>query len=82
VLKHLVVPGLGALMNVAELAGIVYLAITAGGASSKDAYKALGLVALWIVLGVVWVAANPNKDHARKVHEDRTSRTPPSPAAV
>ncbi|MDQ1365775.1 MAG: basic amino acid/polyamine antiporter, family [Acidimicrobiaceae bacterium] len=82
VLKHLVVPGLGALMNVAELAGIVYLAITAGGASSKDAYKALGLVAVWIVLGVVWVAANPNKDHARKVHEDRTSRTPPSPAAV
>ncbi len=41
-LKHTVVPRLGALMNLAELFGVVYLAITAGGAGSKDAYKALG----------------------------------------
>ncbi|MDQ6614228.1 MAG: APC family permease [Actinomycetota bacterium] len=79
-IKHAVVPGLGALMNLAELFGVVYLAITAGGTSSKDAYKALGIVALWIVIGIVWVALNPNKHHARKVHEER--HTPPSPVAV
>jgi APA family basic amino acid/polyamine antiporter len=81
-LKHMVIPGLGALMNLAELCGVVYLAITAGGATSKDTYKALGLVALWIVLGVVWVAVNPNKHDARKVHEDRTVRAPKAPTPV
>ena len=40
--KHYIVPGIGALMNLAELFGVVYLAIKAGGATSKDAYKALG----------------------------------------
>jgi amino acid transporter len=69
--KHFAVPGLGALMNLAELFGVVYLAITAGGASSKDAYKALGIVGVWIVIGVVWVAFNPNKHHARGVVKER-----------
>jgi len=75
--KHYVVPGLGALMNVAELIGVVYLAITAGGATTKDAYKALGIVGLWMVLGVLWVAFNPNRHHAKAAVEDRkTSRVP------
>ncbi len=52
-------PGIGALMNLGELFGVVYLAITAGGATSKDAYKSLGIVVGWIVLGVIWVALNP-----------------------
>ncbi|HEY2429508.1 MAG TPA: APC family permease, partial [Acidimicrobiales bacterium] len=69
--KHLAIPGLGALMNVAELFGVVYLAITAGGAGSKDAYKALAIVGLWCIAGVVWVAINPNKGHARGVTEER-----------
>jgi amino acid transporter len=75
--KHMAIPGLGALMNLSMLFGVVYLAITAGGASSKDAYKALGIVVLWIVIGFIWVGLNPNKHHARKVHEERglTSRT-------
>jgi APA family basic amino acid/polyamine antiporter len=75
VLKHMLVPGLGALMNIAELCGVVYLAITAGGAGSKDAYKALAIVGLWCLAGVIWVAVNPNKHHAKKVVEDR-KRTP------
>ena len=72
-LKHRVIPSVGALMNLAELFGVVYLAITAGGASSKDAYKALAIVGVWIVIGVIWVAANPNKHHARTVHEERST---------
>jgi amino acid transporter len=86
VLKHQIIPGLGALMNLSELFGVVYLAITAGGAGSKDAYKALGIVGLWIVIGFVWVAANPDKHHAKKVHEERglapkATVTPSAPTA-
>jgi APA family basic amino acid/polyamine antiporter len=78
--KHTLVPGLGALMNIAELIGVVYLAITAGGATSKDAYKSIGIVVLWCVVGVVWVVINPNKGHAKRVVESRTSQ--PTAAAV
>jgi len=57
--KHYVVPGVGMLMNIAELVGIVYLAIMAGGSTSIDAWIAIGIVAVWMVLGVVWMALNP-----------------------
>jgi len=57
--KHYLVPGLGALMNLAELAGIVYLAVAAGGSTGKDAMIAIGMVAVWIVIGVVWIVLNP-----------------------
>jgi hypothetical protein len=71
VLKHFVIPALGAFMNVAMLCGVVYLAITAGGATSTDAYKSIAIVVGWIVLGVLWVAFNPNKRHAKGVVDDR-----------
>jgi len=75
--KHYLVPGLGALMNLAELFGVVYLAVTAGGTTAKDAYKSLAIVGVWIVIGVVWVALNPNKRHARSVVEGRTVERAP-----
>ncbi|MHB8467305.1 MAG: APC family permease [Acidimicrobiales bacterium] len=71
VLKHYLVPGLGALMNLAELFGVIYLAVTAGGTSAKDTYKSLAIVGGWIVLGIIWVALNPSKGHAKGVVEDR-----------
>jgi APA family basic amino acid/polyamine antiporter len=76
-LKHLVVPGLGALMNLAMLFGVVYLAVTAGGSSSKDAYKSIGIVVVWCIIGVIWVALNPNKHHAKGVVEGRKSSSSP-----
>jgi amino acid transporter len=76
--KHLVVPGLGALMNLAELFGVVYLAVTAGGTTAKDAYKSIAIVLAWIALGVVWVALNPNKGSAKQVVDSRGT----VPAAV
>jgi len=82
VLKHRVIPGFGAFMNLAMLFGVVYLAITAGGAGSKDAYKALGIVVLWIVVGFIWVAVNPNKGHAKQVTGDRGAPGTRTPAAV
>jgi amino acid transporter len=61
ILKHRVAPGLGLLMNVAELSGVVYLAVKAGGDSSKNAYIALAMVGVWIIAGMLWVAINPHK---------------------
>ncbi len=77
VVKHMAVPGIGALMNLAMLFGVVYLAITAGGSSSKDAYKSLAIVGIWIVIGIVWVAVNPNKHHAKSVVDSRTPTKAP-----
>ena len=59
VIKHYMIPGLGALMNVGMLAGVVYLALKAGGNTSEDAYKSMAIVGGWIVLGIIWVALNP-----------------------
>jgi APA family basic amino acid/polyamine antiporter len=58
-IKHYAVPGLGFLMNIAELGGIIYLAIIAGGSTGQDAWIAIGMVGVWIVLGILWVALNP-----------------------
>ncbi len=68
-LKHYIVPGIGALMNLGELFGVVYLAVTAGGATSKDAYKSLAIVGGWIVLGAIWVGVNPSM-RGKKVRHD------------
>ena len=79
--KHYAVPGLGALMNVAELAGVVYLAVKAGGNAAEDAYKALAIVGLWIVIGVAWVALNPRM-RGTKVFDAEAAKREPSPAPV
>jgi amino acid transporter len=74
-IKHRVVPGVGALMNIGELLGVIYIAVKSGGSSSKNAYIALGMVAVWILLGFIWVGLNPNKGHAKKVSDERTGPT-------
>ena len=58
-MKHYFLPGLGALMNIAELAGVIYIAVTGSGTTPGDAYKAIGVVVLWCVIGAVWVISNP-----------------------
>ena len=59
ILKHYVVPVIGALMNLAMLCAVVYLAVKAGGESASDAYKALATVGVWLVLGGIWFVVNP-----------------------
>ncbi len=71
ILKHYVIPGTGFLMNIAEIAGIIYLAVTAGGAMAKDAYIAIGVVIAWIILGFVWVALNPAMRGKKLLHDPR-----------
>jgi amino acid transporter len=82
VLKHYLVPGLGALMNVAELLGVVYLAVKAGGDSSKNAYIALAMVGAWIVVGFVWIAVNPNMRGVKLFGEHKRAQEAPAPAVT
>jgi amino acid transporter len=77
--KHYVIPIVGALMNIAELLGVLYIGITGSGTTPGDAYKALGVVAAWCVAGVVWVAINPNKRHAKTVVESRVGPSTVAP---
>jgi len=67
--KHYVIPFLGFAMNLAELFGVVYLAMKAGGTTATDAYKALAIVGAWIVAGIVWVALNPRMRGAKVLHD-------------
>jgi APA family basic amino acid/polyamine antiporter len=69
ILKHFFVPGLGLLMNIFELLGVVYLSIKAGGTTQTDTVKAIVVVILWIVLGLIWVLANPRMRGTKLFHE-------------
>jgi amino acid transporter len=57
-LKHIIVPVLGALANLLMLVFIVKLSVSAGGNTQADTVFALGMVLVWIVIGVVWLIAN------------------------
>jgi amino acid transporter len=72
-LKHYGIPGLGALMNVASLLGVLYIALNGSGTSPGNAYKALGVVVIWCLIGVVWVMSNP-KMRGTKVRHDPGQR--------
>ena len=65
-IKHFVLPGIGALANLAELCGVLYIGFSAGGLTGQDYEKALFVVIGWIILGFLWVALNPNKGHAKR----------------
>ena len=71
--KHYLIPGVGALMNIAELLGVIYIAANGSGTTPGDAFKALGIVIVWCVIGVVWVVLNPTGKHARDTHRERAS---------
>jgi basic amino acid/polyamine antiporter, APA family len=74
VLKHYFVPVLGALMNVAMLAAVVYLAVKAGGQGASDAYKALGVVAIWLILGGIWFVVNPGAKGKKLIDKNAPKR--------
>jgi hypothetical protein len=56
-------------MNIFELLGIIYLSIKAGGSTQTDTVKALAVVILWIVLGLVWVLGNPRMRGTKLFHQ-------------
>jgi amino acid transporter len=76
--KHYLIPGIGALMNIGELIGVIYIAVEGSGTSPGNAYKALGVVLIWCVIGAVWVAVNPSGKRAREVHKERADQRAPA----
>jgi len=57
-LKHILVPALGLLANLALLLTILVMSISAGGSTQTDTLIALGVVAVWIVIGAAWLTLN------------------------
>jgi basic amino acid/polyamine antiporter, APA family len=75
-IKHLLIPGIGALMNILELLGVMYVGFSEGTGTTPGNYvKAIGVVVIWCIIGFIWVAFNPNRRHAKKVVDDRTGPT-------
>jgi amino acid transporter len=60
-MKHKIVPALGFLANVMMLAGVVMLSFKAGGSTSRDTILALGMVLVWMAIGIVWFVFNTRK---------------------
>lgn len=58
ILKHVVVPVAGLLANIGMLAAVVFMSISSGGSTQTDTLIALGIVAVWVVIGAVWLFAN------------------------
>ena len=56
--RHVVVPGLGLLANLAMLGAVVFLSLASGGATQTDTLIALGIVVAWIAVGAAWLLAN------------------------
>jgi basic amino acid/polyamine antiporter, APA family len=70
--KHLAIPGVGAVMNIVEMLAVLYIAFSEGtGTTPGNAEKALIVVALWIVLGFIWTMTNPNRHAARLAVADK-----------
>jgi amino acid transporter len=57
-LKHILVPALGLLANLALLLTILVMSISAGGSTQTDTLIALGVVAAWIGVGAAWLMLN------------------------
>jgi protein-S-isoprenylcysteine O-methyltransferase Ste14 len=60
-MKHKVIPSLGFLANLMMLVGIVILSFKAGGSTSRDTILALGMVLVWLAVGIVWFVHNTRK---------------------
>jgi hypothetical protein len=65
-------------MNIVELLAVLYIAFSEGtGTTPGNAIKALVVVGIWAVIGVIWFLSNPKRSAARQVAADK-----PRPAAV
>jgi APA family basic amino acid/polyamine antiporter len=71
--KHLLIPAVGAIMNVLELLGVMYVGFSEGTGTTPGNYtKAIGIVVIWCIVGFIWVKFNPGRHHAKKVVDERT----------
>lgn len=57
-IKHVAVPLLGLVANLAMLLAVIVESLTSGGSTQTDTLIALALVLAWIVIGAGWLVAN------------------------
>ncbi len=57
-LRHKVVPFAGAFLNIFMMLAVFYIAFSSGGSTADDGQKALLIVGVWVVLGVLWFVVN------------------------
>jgi len=55
--RHIVVPVIGALANLAMLGAVIFESVSAGGSTQTDTLIALAIVVVWVAAGVVWLFA-------------------------
>jgi len=60
-MKHKVIPALGFLANLMMLSGVVMLSFNAGGSTQRDTILALGMVLVWLAVGIAWFVLNTRK---------------------
>ncbi|MHB8574437.1 MAG: hypothetical protein ACYDCQ_03810, partial [Dehalococcoidia bacterium] len=57
-LRHKVVPAAGAILNIFMMLAVFYIAFSSGGSTADDGQKALLIVGVWVLVGVVWFIWN------------------------
>jgi amino acid transporter len=75
VIKHIIVPSVGFLANLAMLGAIVYLNLQAGGSTKTDTIIAIGIVLVWIAAGVVYLVINSASGKRSILHKEHPGRT-------
>jgi amino acid transporter len=75
VIKHIIVPSVGFLANLAMLGAIVYLNLQAGGSTKTDTIIAIGIVLVWIAAGVVYLVINSATGKRSILHKEHPGRT-------
>ena len=58
VVRHVMVPVIGLLANVAMLGAVIFESVSAGGSTQTDTLIALAFVGGWILVGAVWLIIN------------------------
>jgi amino acid transporter len=67
-LRHIIIPVLGVVANIAMLGAIVFLSIGSGGSTQTDTLIALGFDAVWIAVGAIWLLANSRSTKRSVLH--------------
>jgi APA family basic amino acid/polyamine antiporter len=67
-IKHMAVPVLGLLANIAMLLTILGLGFIGGGDSQTESMMALVIAGLWLVASVIYVAVNSRKTGRKLLH--------------
>ena len=72
VIKHVLIPVIGLLANIAMLGAVIFESVSAGGSTQTDTLIALAFVVGWIVVGAVWLVVNSTTQKRPLLTQART----------